>query len=738
MSFLDNRDLAAETNIFAGVAGSAYDAASLRVGDTVDWVWQESATANFFDLLGVEPVLGRFFLPAEDTHPGGDNVAVLSYGLWQRRFGGDRKILGRVIEISNRPFTVVGVAPASFGGGMGGLHFDLWIPVSMTLEFTNTAEAFSHRNWRFLHTYARLQPETTGAQAQAAASAVMRRLAGEYADTNRDTDIAVLPVWKSPWGGQAVFLPLLRSLAVVAVLLLLLVAANIANLLLARASVRQQELAVRLALGAGRVRLVRQLLVENVLLAGLGGVAGCFFASWGVSLLFKLMPSTYLPIGYNVQLNGTVLFFCALITLASGILFGLAPAWQATKTNLNDTLKQSGRTGASARGVGWLRNALVVSEVALALVLLAGMALCARSLERAGKIDLGLDPSNVWVAGFRLPPVGYDEDHIHNIYRRLRRDLAGLPGVESVALADWLPLGFEGGSSSRFAVDGYQPAPGELMSAGVSAVSPDYFRTLRIPVLAGRGFADRDDINAPRVAVVNQFLADRYFAGRDPVGLRIRLWGDEWTIAGVARTGKYRALNEPARNFIYVPQYQVLGRSGGVVVRTIGDPRGIAHSVERAAVAIDPLLKPVAALTMTDYTAAAFAIPRVAATLLTALGTVALLLAALGIYGVIAGSVNQRTREIGIRMALGAQQLDVLRLFVRQGMKLAGAGVLIGLAGTLAAAQVLSSLLIGVGASDPPTYLAVALLLAAVALLACWLPARRASKVDPMEALRYE
>ena len=738
MSLLDNRDLAVETNVFAGVAGSAYDAASLRVGGTVDWVWQESTTANFFDLLGVEPALGRFFLPTEDTHPGGDNVTVLSYGLWQRRFGGDRKILGRVIEISNRPFTVVGVAPANFGGGMGGLHFELWIPVSMTLEFTNTAEAFTHRNWRFLHTYARLRPEVSEAQAQAAASAVMQRLAGEYADTNRDTGVAVLPVWKSPWGGQAVFLPLLRSLAVVAVLLLLLVVANVANLLLARATVRQQELAVRLALGAGRVRLVRQLLVESLLLAGLGGVAGCLFASWGVGLIFKLMPATYLPIGYNVQINGLVLLFCAFITLATGILFGLAPAWQATKANLHNTLKQSGRTSAPARGANWLRSALVVSEVALALVLLAGMALCARSLEQAGKMDIGLDPRNIWVAGFRLPPVGYDQDRIHSIYRQLRSDLAGLPGVESVALADWLPLGFEGGSSSRFAVDGYQPARGESMSAGVSAVSPDYFRTLRIPVLAGREFADRDDINAPRVAMISQSFADRYFAGRNPVGLKIHLRGDEWTITGVARTGKYRALNEPVRTFIYVPQYQVPGRSGGIVVRTIGDPHVIARSVERAAVAIDPLLKPVASLTMIDYTAAAFAIPRVAATLLTALGTVALLLAALGIYGVIACSVNQRRREIGIRMALGAQRFDVLRLFVRHGMKLAGVGVLIGLAGTLAVAHLLSSLLIGVGASDPVTHLAVALLLAAVALLACWLPARRATKVDPMEALRYE
>jgi predicted permease len=334
--------------------------------------------------------------------------------------------------------------------------------------------------------------------------------------------------------------------------------------------------------------------------------------------------------------------------------------------------------------------------------------------------------------------VGYDDDRTRSTYRRLRQQLAELPGVESVALADWLPLGFEGGSTTRFAADGYHPAPGEPMAAGVSTVSPGYFQTLRIPVVAGREFAERDDASAPRVVVINQFLADRYFAGRNPLGLKLDFWGREWLVVGVARTGKYRALNEPAQGFIYVAEPQVGDRSLAAVVRTTGDPRAIARAVERTAVGIDPLLKPVTALTMIDYTAAAFAIPVVAATLLTGLGIVALLLAALGIYGVVANSVNQRAREIGIRMALGAQRLDVLRLFVRQGLFLAAAGVGVGAVGTLAAAPVLSSLLIGVTASDPLSYVAVTLLLTGVALLACWLPAHRAARVDPLVALRYE
>jgi predicted permease len=324
-----------------------------------------------------------------------------------------------------------------------------------------------------------------------------------------------------------------------------------------------------------------------------------------------------------------------------------------------------------------------------------------------------------------------DDDRTRNTYRRLRQELAGLPGVESVALADWLPLGFEGGSTTRFAAEGYQPAPGEPMGAGVSTVSPDYFHTLRIPIVAGREFAERGDANAPRAVVINQFLADRYFAGRNPLGLKLVFWGREWLVVGVARPGKYRALNEAPQAFLYVAEPPVGDRSQAAIVRSTGDPYAIARSVEPTAVGIDPLLKPVTALSMIHTTAAAFAIPRVAATLLRALGIVALLLAALGIYGVIANSVNQRTREIGIRMALGARRFDVLRLFFRQGPCLAGLGVGFGVVGTLAAAPLLSSLLIGVTASDPLSSLGVTVLLAGVALLACWLTARRAASVDP-------
>ncbi|MEW6157340.1 MAG: ABC transporter permease [Verrucomicrobiota bacterium] len=740
MSFPDNRDLAGETNVFSHVFGSCFDATSLRTGQEVEWIWAQSTTANFFEALGVQPLLGRFFLPEEDQHPGGDAVAVLSYALWQRRFGGDPKVIGSTVDIANRPFTIIGVAPAKFYGTMGGLRFDAWIPITMAPEYGDVSRVLAKRNVRFLHTYARLQTGVNIEQAQAAAITVMKRLESEYPDTNRDLRATVLPVWKSPFGGQAIFLPLLRSLMFVTALLLLLVTANVANLLLARATTREQEMAVRLAMGAPRGRLLRQLLTESVFLAALGGLLGCLLAAWGVEIIFRLMPSTPLPIGYDVKLNATVLGFTLLLTVLTGILFGLAPAWYAARTNLNASLKQSGgRSGAvTGQGTQWLRRAFVVSEIGLALVLLVGMVLCARSLHQARKIDLGLDPTHIWGAGFRLPPVGYDDDRTREVYARLRRELAALPGVESVALADWLPLGFEGGSSARFNVDGYQPAPGESMTAGTSTVSPGYFKTLRVPILAGREFQETDVWNSQRVAVINELLATKYFAGRNPLGLKIRFWESEWLIVGVAKNGKYRSLNEPQQAYIYVAEPQVGDRSLVAIVRTKGDPIGIGAPLERTAMRIDPHLKPVAALTMENYTAAAFAVPRLAAFLLGGLGFTAALLAALGIYGVMAYTVNQRTREIGIRMALGAQAGDVLAHFLKEGLKLTSFGLAAGAVGAFAVAQLLVSVLVGVRASDPLTYALVALGLAAVALLACYLPAKRATHIDPMVALRYE
>jgi len=737
MSIPDIRSLAEQKNVFAGITASQIGAATLETNETTEWVWSQSTMANYFDVLGVSMVLGRGFRPGEDQPGHGELVAVISHGLWQRRFGGDPSVVGRVVQVNGRPVTIVGVASARFKGTMGALRFDLWASLPVQMDATVLRQRYEQRGSHWVHTIARLAPGVSVKEAQAAALIFASRLEKEFPDTNRDKSLAVLPLWKCPWGGQAVLLPVLRVLALVAGLLLLLVAANIASLLLTRAHRRQTEMAMRLALGASRYRMIRQLLTESLVLALLGGLLGTFGARWGMNLFVEFVPPTYLPVTVEPRLSGPVLGATLAVTLLAGLLFGLAPALQGVRTDLNETLKAGGRGEASSPR-HWLRGAFVVGEVALALVLLLGMGLCVRSLEKAGRTDLGLDPRQAFVAGFHVSPHVGDDASIRSFFHRLRTEAAGLPGVEVSALTDWLPLGFEGGSSSTIQVPGYQPADGESMAVQHSIVSPDYFAALRIPMLRGREFAETDNPNAPRVIVVNEAFVARYLGNREPIGLEINIWGRQARIVGVAKNGKYRVLNEPMRPFLYMCQTQILRRDLVLVVRARGNTANLAGLVERLAASIDSSIRPYAAMPFQDYIGAAFTVPRIAATMLSVLGLLALLLAVLGIYAVIATGVNERTREFGVRIALGAQRADILRLVLRHGVSLTLVGLAIGAVAGLAASRALASLLIGVGPGDLLTWFAVPLLLLGSTGLACWLPARRAAKIDPMVALRNE
>jgi len=738
LSLSDIRDLREATNLFAGIAGSQMEAATLRIDREPEWVWVQPATANFFDVLGITPVLGRGFLPGEDETARGNPVTVISHRLWQRRFGSDPGVIGRTVEIARRPFTIIGVAPAAFRGTMGGLGFDLWIPISMTSQHRDLAGALTRRDWRWIHTIARLRDGVTLAQARAGTDLAMRRLEAAYPDTNRDVGTTVLPLWKSPWGAQSSLLPLLTALAGVSGLLLLLVIANVANLLLARATSREGEMAVRVALGAGTGRLIRQVLIESLVLATLGGLLGTGFAALGSRMLLGLLPVTYLPIALEFPINASVLGFTALVTLGTGLLFGLVPAWRAAQAGLADTLKAGGRSGGSSRHSHRLRQTLVVTEVAAALVLLVGMTLCARSFEEARKLNVGFDPEHVWIAGFRLPPGAYSPEEYQAFYRRLRTELAGLPGVKAVGLADWLPLGFEGGSSTGFEVPGYQPTAGENVNAGTSIVGTGYFEAFAIAPTRGRVFDDRDRQGSTPAIIINEQLARRYFGGRDPIGLPLKLWGVTRTVVGVVPTGKYRTLNEAPRNYLYVPVEQIGHPTLAAVIRTEGAPETVASSVERVARALDPSVRPVAAMPMIQFMAAAYVVPRTAATLLTILGAIAVLLSSLGIYGVIAWSVSRRVREVGVRMALGASRREVAWMFIRQGLRLVGLGLAAGLVGAVLAGRALGSLLVNLSANDPVTYLLAVPLLVGIALLACWVPARRACAVEPIAALRTD
>lgn len=736
----DLRDYARLTNVFAGIIGSQVTPACLTVNQKAEWMYGQIATANFFDVLGVRAMHGRTFVAEEDLRPGGAPVLVLSEGYWRRRFGGDTNVIGRTVDVNRHSFTIIGVVPAVFRGTMSALRCDFWAPLVMHEEVANFG-SLDARGDHWLHTQARLQPGVSRATAQAAVNGVAAQLAAAYPDTNRELGLRVLPVWKAPYGGQAMLLPVLSILFAVSLGVLLIVAANLANLLLARATGRQKEIAIRLALGAGRARLIRQLLTESLVLALAGGGLGVIVAHTGSTLFKYFLPPTYLPIGYTFEVDGRTLLFTLAVSLLSGVVFGLVPAFQASGLNLNASLKEGGRTSGGTLPHHRLRGALVVAEVALALMLLVGAVLCLQGSRRAQAVDIGFDPRQTLVAGLRIGMNGYTEETAPGFYRRLQERLAAMPGVQEAAFASWFPLGFEGGSSTGLEVPGYERKPNEDVGAQYAVVSPRYFDAMRIPLLAGRDFTDQDDTSRPHVAVVNETLAKRFWPGLDPLGRKFTIWGGrrELTVVGVVKPGRYRTLSEPARPFLYVPYQQgVPDLNLGVVLRTEGNPASFAQALRQEIRAVDPGVEVWAVLPMTDFIQAAFLAQRIVSTLLGALGVVALVLAAMGIYGVMAYVVSQRTHELGIRMALGASAGRVVQLVLGQGMRLAGVGLAIGLVGAVGLSRSLTSFLHGVSPFNLPTFVGVALMLASVCVLACLVPAWRATRVHPMIALRGE
>ena len=737
----DIRDYGRLTNVFSGIIGSQLTPACLTVNGKPEWVYGQIATANYFGVLGVKPLLGRTFVAEEDLRPGGAPVLVLSEGYWRRRFGGETNIIGRVVDLNRNSFTIVGVVPGNFRGTMSGLRFDFWAPVVMYDQVANYG-SLDDRGDRWLHSQARLQPGVSRAAAQAAVDIAARQLEQAYPDSNREIGLRVLALWKSPYGGQALMLPVLSILFAVSLGVLLIVAANVANLLLARATVRQKEIAIRLALGAGRARLIRQLLTESVVLALLGGAVGVIAAQWAEQLFRAFMPRTYLPIGYDFTVDGRTLLFTGGLTLLTGIVFGLVPAFRASRLDLSSSLKEGGRTSGTALPHHRLRSALVVAEVALALVLLVGAGLCLKGSRHAQRLDIGFDPRQVLMAGLRIGMNGYDEPRGLVFYRQLRERLAALPGVKEAALASWFPLGFEGGPRTSVAVPGYERKPNEDTGVSLSIVSPRYFAALGIPLLAGRDFTDQDDSTHPRVAIINETMAKRFWPGQDPVGRKFTIWGGgrELTIIGVAKNGKYRLLSEPPKPFMYFAYQQGVwgGLNLGVALRTQGDPVTFAGALRDQIRALDSGVEAWNTGAMSDYVQAAFLGPRIVSTLLAALGMVSLVLAAMGIYGVMAYVVSQRTHELGIRLALGASAQHVIQLVLSQGMKLTGLGLVIGVIGAVALSHSLTSFLYGVSPFDLLTFAGVGVTLSAVSAAACLVPGWRAARVDPMTALRSE
>lgn len=736
----DIADYNALHDVFVGVIGSQITPASLTINHEQQWVYGQITTANFFDVLGVRalPGLGRTFLPSDGDKPGGNPVLILSEACWRSRFGADAAAIGRTVDLNQHRFTIIGVVPAAFRGTMSGLVPDFWAPVTMHREVSNSG-SLTARNDRWLHTQARLQPGVSRAQAQAAVDVCAQQLAQAFPE-NRDMSAAVIPMWQTPYGGQAVFLPVLKVLAIVGLVILLLVTANVANLMLARATARRRETSIRLAVGAGRRHLLGQWLAESTVLALAGGLLGLLFTLWAPSLFAVFMPETAQPVGYSFAVNGRVLAVAFGLSLVTGLLFGLAPGLFAARTNLQEAMKDGARAVGESAASRRLRNLLVIGEVALALILLVGAALCIRGARQVRELDPGFKPERVLVAGLRIGMNGYDEARGLTFYRELRQRLADTPGVAAVGLASWFPLGFEGGPSLGVRPEGYTPAPGESMSVPYSIVSPGYFETLGIPLRSGRDFTDADDATTSPVAIVNEAMAQRYWPGRDAIGQKFRTWRGTAVIVGVVPTGRYRSLNERSAPFFYLPYQQgVWDLNLGVAVRTVGpDPRAAAAMLHRALQALDPNVAVWVTLPMNEYVKAAYLVNQIAMALLTALGGVALVLAALGLYGVMAFVVGRRRPEIGIRLALGARPAQIGSMVLRDGLRLVGLGLVVGTVGAVLTGVGLARTLPGVSAYDVPALFAVAAVLTLVSLLACWLPARRAMQVDPITTLHAD
>jgi putative ABC transport system permease protein len=727
-------DWRTEGRSFEGIAAFGYAGGTITDGDREpERVAALSTSANFFQVVGVAPALGRGFLPGEDA-TGRNRVVVISHALWQRRFGGKPEVLGQTITITGNPHVIVGVAPASFKTPVPGPKPpDLWFPIAFNFDE-------SRRRSDFLNIVGRLKEGATVEQARAELEAVAARLAQEHPATNAGWTVKVEPLHERVVGNVRQALWVLMG---VVGFLLLIACANVANLLLARAAVRQKEIAVRTALGARRGRLVRQFLTESVLLALAGGALGVVLAAWGVDLLVALSPGN-IPRLEEVGLDARVLAFTFGVSTLTGIVFGLLPALSASKADVSSSLKEGGSRGSTAgTGARRLRGALVIAEIAITVVLLAGAGLMIRSFMAVQAVDAGFRPDRILTFDFALPMTTYKEEAQRAaFYEQLTARAASIPGVEHVAVTDALPL-TGSGSVLGFVIEGRPPLPPEkVQDADFFSVTPDYFDVLGIPFVRGERLTERYRADVPDVAVINETMARRYFPGEDPVGKRLNL-GDPaktpWiTVIGVVGDARTGGLDKEPYPQMYVPAAQQPQRAGTFVARTSGDPASLAPALRRELAAIDKNLPLYNVRTMEQVLSDSISRRRFQMILIAAFAGVGMLLAAVGIYGVISYSVAQRRHEIGVRMALGARAADILKLVVGQGLGLTLAGVGLGLVGAFVLTRVLASLLYGVSATDPLTFACVSLALLGVALLACLVPARRATKVDPMIALRYE
>ena len=741
-SFPDYRDIRDSARTLSGVIGRDDLPVGIVIDRDAERAWGELVTSNFFNVLGVGAFRGRVLQPSDDER-GAEGVVVLSHDYWVSRFGADDGVMGRRVLVNSQPFTIVGVAAPEFQGGESGLRFDLWIPMGQQPVVMPGGDRLEIRGSRWMSLLARLAPDATVDGARVEVSSIVKRLSAQY-QGGEPQEATVFPLAESQTGGVSVLRPVLLVLMAVAVIVLLIACANLAGLLLARAAARQREMAIRLSIGAGRGRLIQQLLVEGVLLATAGAIGALIALRWTRDMLMQFAPPSELPIHLDVEVDVRVVIFTAASTLATVLLFALVPAFQATTATLVLSLKDGGGSG-RAFGRSRLRRGLVAAQVALSMALLVGAGLCVRSLWVARQITPGFEAEGVVLGWFDMFAAGYSTETGRAFYERALDRVKTLPGVESASLARRIPLGFGGGSSSNVTIDGYQPPEGQPPTIAINNVGPDYFRTMRVPLVGGRDLSPDDRAGQPRVAVINETMARQFFPDGHAVGGRFVFSRsrpereDQWiTVVGVARDIKQRSMTERPQPYIFLPLQQSYQSSVVLHVRTAGDPGTLAGDLPRVIRELDANVPFYNVSLLVDHTAAATFTQRLAANLLVVFGALALLLAAVGSYGVLSYLVGQRRREIGIRMAVGATRASVFRLVAASGAWLVGIGAVAGFALAFGVGMALQSLLIGVQPFDPITYLSVLALLSGVALAACVMPARRAATLDPLSALREE
>jgi predicted permease len=753
-SYPDYIDFRDRLKMVRGIAVTHPAAFSIGQEDHAERVWGELVSGNFFEVLGVKAQIGRTFLPEEfGDKPGAYPVAVISDRFWRSHFGADPQIAGKTIRVNQHELTIVGVAAPEFHSSLPGEARDIWVPYMMQPVLNGVAEwMLRDRKDRNMLGIARLRPGVTLEQAQQELEALAGRMAVADAGTNEGMSAMFLPIPKSHFGPQSVLLAPLRLLLGVCVVVLLIVCANVANLLLARTTARQKEFSTRMALGAGHARVAQQVFVESLVLSAAAGIAGVLAMQWLSRALILLMPAGQVSLIAHQTMSLRLLLFTMALCCLIAFVTGLLPALQVKQAALNEHLNEAGKSGMTGARSHRMRSVLITAEVSLALVALIAAGLFARSFQALREIKPGFDPNHVLLSQFYLSTNGYSLEQRKEFSYRLREKLESAPGVVNVAYSDGVPLGFEPSWWEDLNIEGYTAGPAENMKIFRNVISPGYLSLMRIPLLDGRDFTEHDDEKSNAVMIVNQTFVKRFFGGRNPIGRRVQGWGKWFTVVGVAQDSKYHYPSEATPPYFYVPFRQIYRADMQLAfyVRTKGDPKIALALVRDKVREIDPNVNVFDAVPLTEYIGASLYPQKIAASLLTVLGSLAVLLAAVGLYSVMSYSVVQRTHEIGIRMALGARPADVLRLVVRQGLTLASIGMLVGFALAVAMARSLSAIsfassamgnggkLLDVSATDPLIYLGAALFLTGVAALAAYIPARRAARVEPMEALRYE